>query len=81
MTVWLGELSDDLAVVLVLLFLARHVVVRQEQVLGPEEADSGRTDLVGRLGVGQVVDVGEQLDVGAVGALGRAGRGWRPGGP
>ncbi len=80
-TVWLGELSDDLAVVLVLLLLAGHVVVGQEEVLGPEQADAGRADLLGGLGVGQVVDVGQQLDLGPVGALGRAGRDWRPGGP
>ncbi len=42
----------------------------EEQILGPEQADAGRADLLGGLGVGQVVDVGEQLDLSAVGALG-----------
>ena len=39
-----------------------------EEVLGPEQTDAGRSHLVGRLGIGQVIDVGEQLDLRAVGA-------------
>ena len=63
-----GRIGDDLPVILVLFLFARHVVMGHEEVLGPEETDTGRSHLVGRLGIGQVIDVGEQLDVRAVGA-------------
>ena len=70
MTIRFGRVLDDLAVVLVLLLLVGHVLVGEEEVFGPEQADAGGADLLGGLGVGRVVDVGQQLDLGAVGADG-----------
>ena len=66
---------DDLAIVLVLLLFVRHVLVGEEEVFGPEEADAGRPDLLGGPGVARVVDVGEQFDLGAVERSGRGRRG------
>ncbi len=65
-----GAVLDDLAVVLVLLLLVGHVGVRQEQVLGAEQPDASGADLPRGLRVGQVVDVGQELDLRPVGTLG-----------
>ena len=70
MTDPVGRVLDDLAIVLVLLLLVGDVLVGEEEVLGAEQPDPGRPDLLRRLGVGQVVDVGQQLDLRAVGAEG-----------
>ena len=59
----LRRVFDDLSVILVLFFLVGHVLVGEEQVLGAEQADAGGADLARGLGVGQVVDVGQQLDL------------------
>src|SRR5208337_4484498 len=61
-----GRIQDDLSVVLVLLFLAGDIVVRQEQVFGPEEADTRGPDSICRVGVRQVVDICQQLGAGSV---------------
>ena len=42
----------------------------EEQIFRPEEADATRSDLSGRLGVGDVVDVGKKLDLGTIGTDG-----------
>ena len=63
-----GRVEDDLAIVLVLLLLAGHVVVGEEEVLGPEQPDARGADLLGGLGIGEVVDVRQQLDPRPVGA-------------
>ena len=68
------------AVVLELLLLVGHVGVGQEEVLGAEQADAGGAHRHGGLGVGQVVDVGQQLER-QPSAVGPAGRGWGRAGP
>ena len=58
-----GGLGDDPAVIEVLFLLIGDVLVGQEEVFGAEEADPGGADRLRGPRVGDVVDVGQELDL------------------
>ncbi len=75
----LAEGAEHLAVDLALLLGRRFLGGVEEAQLGAEEADALHRLLTGLYGAGPVGHVGEQLDRGAVGGLGRSGPGGQRG--
>ena len=67
----IGRIQDDLLVVLILFLLAGDIMVRQEQVLGPEESDTRGPDGICRVSVCQVVDIRQQFGASAIQAARR----------